>query len=324
MAALLSHIQFSAIRRLDSATRRLDSPSSSGRRSVSRGSAALGSASRDHVAGQRRFDALKEFGAQREKEFPDANFKVEVVKSDLSDIDKVTVHKTYTGIKEPRCHDVPYGTGGASSSAGVDFHVYRLDPRTRNKPLMVRVPGIPAASSGRHEWPLEQERASLISLTAERNLLKQENSLMLKEIAHLRRQAQVELNMHRAELLAQQAEREELQQLAAEAKRLLDLKEKVIVEDASTVTEEQRHQTMMALQGEHVEIKRRARLLCAPGVPPPRTAPGADLEEDEFDCEDEDEQGLEVMLDRLEKMRFGSDLGARTRRPMLSRPVSRV
>jgi len=67
----------------------------------------------------------------------------------------------------------------------------------------------------------------VLSMTAERDLLASENRALKDEVWKQRRQFRKELAVQRAEMLAMQAERMELQQLAAEAKRLVDLKEKI-------------------------------------------------------------------------------------------------
>jgi len=142
------------------------------------------------------------------------------------------------------------------------------------------------------EWPCLRERTNLLSVTAERDILKQENRSLNLEVARLRRHARMELAMQRAEMLAQQAERHELEQLAAEARRLLDLKVKLDRADLGDadpgsdtegpMSDDERQEVEEKFAEEHCQVLKRAQLLCGGSALPERTMPGSDWDMEDF------------------------------------------
>jgi len=72
-----------------------------------------------------------------------------------------------------------------------------------------------------------------LSFTAERNLLLSENRALKDEVWRQRRDARSELARQRAKVAAMEAERAELENLAAEAKRLIQLKEQLYTPDGT-------------------------------------------------------------------------------------------
>lgn len=146
-------------------------------------------------------------------------------------------------------------------------------------------------------FPCEKERARLLSLAAERDNLKKENRSLNMEVSRLRRQARMELSMQRAECIAQQTEREELQLLAAEAQRLINLKDRLANAQAFAdaketaadiwLSDEDIAATQQRLSEEYEMVLQRARNICCAERPAlARTGPGCASE----DGEDFDEE----------------------------------
>mmetsp|Transcript_132413 Transcript_132413/g.423795 ORF Transcript_132413/g.423795 Transcript_132413/m.423795 type:complete len:277 (-) Transcript_132413:134-964(-) len=193
----------------------------------------------------------------------------------------------------------PRSVGNNSGSSSPVSCARRRPPRTNSVPLMLWVPPskFPKSPSDRPasafaDWPCLRERTNLLSVTAERDILKQENRSLNLEVARLRRHARMELAMQRAEMLAQQAERDELEQLAAEARRLLDLKEKLDRADGDAadpgsdtegqMSDDERQEVEEKFAEEHCQVLKRAQLLCGGSAPPERTMPGSDWDMEDF------------------------------------------
>lgn len=203
-----------------------------------------------------------------------------------------------------------------SSGSGSGSSGSRRPTRTSSVPLIFNVPAAVVSPLGPIDWPYEQERAKMLAAAADRNILTQENHTLKLELARMRRQARIELNIQRAEILAQQAEREELQQLADEAQRLINLKD--LVESgvwdetgaAADLSEEERQWAAEQLLEDHQMVRMRAEFACGSGVPPARATPGSDWEPEPLP------PGIEEMLlARFEQMFAPVPIQAKLRRP---------
>mmetsp|Transcript_13019 Transcript_13019/g.46291 ORF Transcript_13019/g.46291 Transcript_13019/m.46291 type:complete len:280 (-) Transcript_13019:308-1147(-) len=173
--------------------------------------------------------------------------------------------------------------------------------RSSSVPVIVRVPAAfaPWAQSDKAavapfliELPCEKERARLLSLAAEGNVLKQENRSLNLEVARMRRQARLELSLQRQEMMTQTQQRQELQHLAAEAHRLINLKEKLDVAEAFSnspmaaagppdfcLTERQRQSAEQHLTETHTTVMQRAQIVCGHrGTPTSLSAPSSPWE----------------------------------------------
>mmetsp|Transcript_45930 Transcript_45930/g.130220 ORF Transcript_45930/g.130220 Transcript_45930/m.130220 type:complete len:300 (+) Transcript_45930:23-922(+) len=203
-----------------------------------------------------------------------------------------------------------------SSGSGSGSSGSRRPTRISSVPLIFNVPAVVVSPLGPIDWPYEQERAKMLAAAAERNILTQENQTLKLELARMRRQARIELNIQRAEILAQQAEREELQQLADEAQRLINLKD--LVESGACdetgapadLSEEERQWAAEQLMEDHQMVLMRAEFAFGSGVPPARAMPGSDWEPEPLP------PGIEEMLlARFEQMFAPVPIQASLRRP---------
>lgn len=134
----------------------------------------------------------------------------------------------------------------------------------------------PSLSPGAEGVACEIEKNRLMSLAQEQEALAHENRWLYEEIAEARREARTAFAVQRAEAVAMQVEREELQQLAAEAQLLLELKISLSRTNQSRAGSKESlvvHQAEAILEHEHAAMRRRLQT-AAPTLRPPRLVPG--------------------------------------------------